>query len=61
MEELSICQHIVRSIKYGEWSCGFATKKEWPTKERFSISAMYYDGWHWALHIGCFYISASFY
>jgi len=61
MKEPKWYEHLYWSIRYGKWSCGFASKKEWAEKERLSLSVMYYDGWHWALHIGGFYVSASYY
>lgn len=60
MENPNPITHIARSIFYGDWTCGWATRKSWPTKRRFGWFADYYDGWHWAFHIGPFYVGASY-
>lgn len=61
MKEPKWWQHIYWSIKHGEWYCGFETKAEWPNKKQFGLFVTYYDGWHWAFHLGGFYIGASYY
>lgn len=51
--------HLYYSIKYSkDWSCGY---EYWEGKPKWCISADYYDGWHWCIHIGKFYLSASYY
>ena len=58
---LPLHQHAYRSVRYGQWSCGFASRDEWKGKPYWSLSTDYYDGHHWALHIGWFHVGASYY
>ena len=49
-------KHCICAIRYGEWECGFASKKEWPDKETLYMGGTYYDGFHFAVHVWRFYI-----
>jgi len=61
MQELKWWQHIYWSARQGEWVIGFETRKTWRGKPYFAFASSYYDGWHWCLHIGQFYVGASYY
>jgi hypothetical protein len=58
---LSFLQHMYYSVRYAEWLIGFKTRKTWPNKPYFALVSAYYDGNHWCLHIGPFYVGASYY
>lgn len=58
---MSAWRHVWWSIRYGDWSIGFASQKQWPGKPRFAWVTAYYDGHHWALHLGAFYLGCSYY
>lgn len=60
MRETNIFKLTYLAIRYGDWSWGWATKNEWPTKHQFGVYTMYHDGYYWSLHIGPFYLNAEF-
>ncbi len=44
-------------VRHGHWDCGYDTN--WPGKPMFGFFWEYYDGWHTAFHLGCFYVGIS--
>lgn len=55
-----VFRHIYLAFKQGDWCCGFEGRDRWPGKSYFSCGTIYYDGYHWALHIWKFYIAVSY-
>lgn len=56
-----IFYHLYYSIKRGEWSMGFESRKTWPGKPYLRFFRTYYDGHHFCIHLWWFYIGASYY
>ena len=46
-------KEVYYAIRYGKWLCGY---EKWEGKPRFMFLRIYYDGWHYAFHIGKFWI-----
>lgn len=59
--ELRWWQHLYWSVRNGKWHAGWETKKQWPEKPYLGLSSAYYDGYHWCLHLGPFYLGAAYY
>lgn len=52
---------IIDAFKYGEWSCGFETRKTWKNKSYLFCGHTYYDGNHFAIHIWGFYLNINYF
>lgn len=53
--------HSYFAIRYGQWDIGW--DKEWgkkPDEPFFYCKTVYYDGNHWGLRVGGFYIGVSY-
>jgi hypothetical protein len=58
---MTLIRELVDSIRYGQWSAGWATRATWPGKPYWGLATDYYDGRHWCLHLGPLYIGAGYY
>jgi hypothetical protein len=54
-------KHLYRSIRWGDWDIGWETRKTWKDKPYLDLCATYYDGYHWCIHLGPFYVGAAYY
>jgi len=42
-----------------KWTWGFESRKTWKTKSYFSAGMVWYDGPHYYLHLGWFYVCVN--
>ena len=42
---------------FGDWSWGF---ESYPDKPRLYLGSVYYDDWHYVLHIGPFWLECDY-
>lgn len=57
MGKLKRLGNMLRHFYRGEWLCGC---EGWEGKPSLWCGCEWYDGWHYALHVGSFYLECHY-